>query len=93
VGSGALGECVSGAWAAARERDGSTIGRERGGAGESAVREVGFGGGVRFGDAPARSAVRGPDCGGGTVRQPCACFHGERHLAWSLSYLVGSFQF
>jgi hypothetical protein len=31
----------------------------------------GAGGGARFGDAPARSAVRGLDGGGGTVRQPC----------------------
>jgi hypothetical protein len=83
VGSGALRErgperlgsagCRFGSGGASGARGSVEVRELAGSVGEqvgSAVREVGSGGGARFGDAPARSAVRGPDRGGGTVRQP-----------------------
>jgi hypothetical protein len=71
VSSGALGERGSErlrsagcSFGSGGERSSSAIGRECGGAGGSVVYEVGSEGGARFGDAPARSAIRGLDRGG-----------------------------
>jgi hypothetical protein len=49
---------------------------------------LGARGGASFGDAPAQSAVRGPDRGGGTVRQPGSAYKGLFLVCLKVSRLL-----